>query len=952
MLKTPLVLRRRRLRAGKPQWARALALTVMTVLGLSAGLATVTGALLFGEVTAGLPSVEDFTSRFGSALAPELPATRLYDRTGQVLIYEALNPAAAERRWVDITAASPDRLPVFGQATLAIQDPAFWTHPGYEWQATVTSILGAPSSPTLTEQLVGHTLLPLEDASRPERIRRLRAAILAADLTRRYPKDQVLEWYLNTADYGNLAYGIDAAALTYFGKHAGDLSLAEAALLAGIPLHPSTNPTEAPEQADALKNEVLEAMRRTGFITADQLTRARAERITIKAVQTASVDGGWDYGRFAWEVLRETWGTDFSRWGGLRIITAEDHDLQLQAECVAETHLRRLQGGDPALVVSAADDSPCVAAGLLPALRPSDAGVDHHVETISAIILDPQTGEVLSVVGSPDAQHPAVSALYPLTYLAAFSRGYAPGTMVLDLPPEGNDVTAGDFKGPVRMRTALAGGLDMAAQRTFALAGSQNVILTARGMGIDLPDDLTSQPDTGSGGVTADVSLASLTTAFGVLANEGRWVGDERGERGITPISILRIEDADGVPLSTADAQSRALVSAPLAYLMNDVLSDDTALREAYGATDVLDIGRPAAVVLDAQPEGLDFWSVGYTRERAVGVWLGGGSAELPSGINALNGAAPVWHALLQYATRDLPAQDWSMPAGVSEIQVCDPSGLLPTQYCPRVVREVFIEGTQPANYDSLYQPLRVNRETGKLATLFTPIDLVEERVYLVPPPAAAAWAEAAGIEKPPTEYDTVLAGESGSSAVNIIRPEMFEYVRGRVTLRGAANPKGFEYYRLQYGQGLNPTRWVQIGADSQKAVTSGTLGEWDTDGLEGLYSVQLVVVYGDGKVSTDAVQVTVDNSAPQVSLVLPEPGTQTALAGGFLVIEAQVADELGIGGVEFLVDGELVGSATSAPYSLRWPAEAGEHAIVARATDHAGNVGESSPVQIVLPGG
>jgi membrane peptidoglycan carboxypeptidase len=774
---------------------------------------------------------------------------------------------------------------------------------------------------------------------------------LAADLTRRYPKDQVLEWYLNTADYGNLAYGIDAAALTYFGKHAGDLSLAEAALLAGIPLHPSTNPTEAPEQADALKNEVLEAMRRTGFITADQLTRARAEHITIKAVQTTSVGGGWDYGRFAWDALRDTWGTDFSRWGGLRILTAEDHDLQLQAECVAETHLRWLQGGDPGLVVSAADGSPCVAAGLLPALRPSDAGVDHHVETISAIILDPLTGEVLSVVGSPDVQHLAVSALYPLTYLAAFSRGYAPGTMILDLPPEGDDVTAGDFKGPVRMRTALAGGLGMAAQRTFALAGSQNVILIARGMGIDLPSDLTTQSETASGGVTADVSLVSLTTAFGVLANEGRWVGEERGERGIAPISILRIEDADGVPLSTADAQSRSLVSAPLAYLMNDVLSDDTALREAYGATDVLDIGRPAAVVLDAQPEGMDFWSVGYTRERAVGVWLGGGSAELPSGINALNGAAPVWHALLQYATRDLPAQDWSMPAGVSEIQVCDPSGLLPTQYCPRVVREVFIDGTQPANYDSLYQPLRVNRETGKLATLFTPIDLVEERVYLVPPPAAAAWAEAAGIEKPPTEYDTVLAGESGSSVVNILRPEMFVYVRGKVTLRGAANPKGFEYYRLQYGQGLNPTRWVQIGSDRQKAVASGALGEWDTDGLEGLYSVQLVVVYGGGQVSTDAVQVTVDNSSPQVLLVLPQPGTQTAPADGLLVIEARVADELGIARVEFLVDGESVGSAESAPYSLRWSAKAGEHMIAVQATDYAGNVGESDPIQIVVVG-
>ncbi len=384
---------------------------------------------------------------------------------------------------------------------------------------------------------------------------------------------------------------------------------------------------------------------------------------------------------------------------------------------------------------------------------------------------------------------------------------------------------------------------------------------------------------------------------------------------------------------------------------MNDVLSDETALREAYGATDVLDIGRPAALALDAQLGGMDFWSVGYTRERAVGVWLGGGGAERPSGVNVLNGAAPVWHALLQYATRDLPAQDWSMPAGVSEIQVCDPSGLLPTQYCPQVVREVFIEGTEPANYDSLYQPLRVDRETGKLATLFTPIDLVEERVYLVPPPAAAAWAEAAGIEKPPTEYDTVLAGESGSSIVNISRPEMFEYVRGKVVLRGAANPKGFEYYRLQYGQGLNPTRWVLIGADNQKAVASGTLGEWDTEGLEGLYSVQLVVVYGEGQVSTDAVQITVDNSPPAVSLVLPASGTQTLPLSGSLVIEADVADELGIAKVEFLVDGELVGSAESTPYSLRWSAEAGAHTITVRATDYAGNVGESDPIQIVVVG-
>jgi membrane peptidoglycan carboxypeptidase len=926
-----------------------LALALLGALGLTIGLGTVTGALLFGEVTAGLPSVQGYALRFGSAPALELPPARLFDRSGQVLIYEALNPAAVDRRWLEITAASPDRLPVFAQATLAFQDPAYWTHPGYDWRATLGAILGTPGPPTLSEQLVEHTLLPLEDAARPESVRRLRSAVLAADLTRRFAKDQILEWYLNTADYGNQAYGIDAAALTYFGKHAGELSLGEAALLAGIPLHPSTNPAEAPAKAAALKDEVLGAMARAGFITPEQRDRARAESIGVLTPQAPASGNGSDYGRYAWEGLERAWGSEFSRWGGLTILTAEDHDLQLQAECVAATHLQRLRGGDPGAVVAAADGSPCVAAGLLPPLRPSDAGVDHQVDALTAILLDPQAGEVLSVVGDPDAPRPAVAMLYPITYLAAFSRGYGPGTMVLDLPPDGEDLTAGSYRGPVRMRSALAGGLETAAQRTFALAGSENVNLIAREMGLDLPADLTSQPGTQGSLTTAEVSLASLTTAYGILANEGRWVGERSGEGGLAPISILRIEEWDGRTLSVASPQSRSLVSAPLAYLMNDVLSDETERREAFGVADVLGLGRPATVVVDARPGGRDFWSVGATRQRTVGAWLGGEGERLPSGVNPLNGAAPVWRALLLYATRDLPAQDWTIPAGVSEIQVCDPSGLLPTQYCPRVVREVFIDGTEPTNYDSLYQPLRVNRETGKLATLFTPIDQVEERVYLVPPPAAAAWAQAAGIEKPPTEYDTVLAGESGSFVVKLSRPEMFEYVRGTVALRGAAHPAEFEYYRLQYGQGLNPTRWVQIGADSRTGVASGALGVWDTEGLEGLYSVQLVVVYGEGQVSTDAVQVTVDNAPPRISLVLPEPGTLVMVAGGSLVIEAEVADELGLRLVEFFVDGERIGSFDSAPYSLRWVPEAGEHTITARATDHAGNVGESEAVQIAV---
>jgi len=953
---SPLVLRRRRARTSGPSWPRTLAVGLLGALGIVLGLVSVAGAFLFAEVTDGLPTVEGYPAQFGSSAAPQFRASRVYDRSGQVLLYEALNPAAANRRWLDIDAESTDRLPLFAQATLAFQAPTYWTHPRYDWRGAIGVILGRPSAPTLAEQLVEHTLLPLDDAGKPEAVRRLRTAILAGDLTRRFAKDQILEWYLNTADYGNLAFGIDAAALTYYGKRAGDLSLAEAAMLAGLALRPTTNPLEALTQATALRDEVLGAMLRAGFITPEQQTQARREPVALRPPSDQPSSAGSDYGRYAWDRLRESWGGSFSRWGGLMIITAEDHDLQLQTECVAATHLQRLQGGDPNLVVKAADGSPCLAAGLLPALRPSDAGTDHNLDGVAAMVVDPGTGEVLSVVGRVEDAHPAGSILYPVTYLAAFSRGYGPGTMVLDLPTGETGDPIGLFRGPVRMRMALAAGLVAATEQTFALTGSENVLRIAREMGFDLPEEPSSDTGTSGSAATATVSLEAGTNAYAILAHEGRWVGETQdpvqpdGSGGLVPITILRVEGVGGEILHAASPHTRALVSVSLAYLLNDVLSDETERRAEYGATDVLELGRPAGVVVDARPDGRATWAIGYTPERAVGVWLGSDGAEAPIGMNRLNGAAPVWHALLQYATRDLAPQGWTMPPGVREIQVCDPSGLLPTQYCPRVVREVFIDGTEPTSYDTLYQPLRVNRETGKLATLFTPIDQVEERVYLVPPPAAAAWAQASGIERPPSEYDTFLAGEPGSGAADITQPEMFKLVRGVVTLRGKANPKGFEYFRVQYGQGLNPTRWVQIGSDSRTPVASGTLAVWDTQGLDGLYSVQLVVVYGEGQVTTDAVQVTVDNAPPRVRLVLPQPGTPAGVAAGdLLVIEADVFDELGVSRVEFLVDGQRVGVIESAPYSVRWTAQTGDHAILVRAYDQTGNVGESELVRVVI---
>ncbi len=170
MLTTPLVRRRRRARSGGPAWPRALVLALLGALGLTIGLGTVTGALLFGEVTSGLPSVQGYELRFGSAPALELPPARLYDRSGKNLIYEALNPAAVDRRWLEITAASPDRLPVFAQATLAFQDPAYWTHPGYDWRGDAGCNSGHPG-PADAVRATGRAHAPASGGCRPVRIR-------------------------------------------------------------------------------------------------------------------------------------------------------------------------------------------------------------------------------------------------------------------------------------------------------------------------------------------------------------------------------------------------------------------------------------------------------------------------------------------------------------------------------------------------------------------------------------------------------------------------------------------------------------------------------------------------------------------------------------------------------------------------------------------------------------
>jgi membrane carboxypeptidase/penicillin-binding protein PbpC len=349
-------------------------------------------------------------------------------------------------------------------------------------------------------------------------------------------------------------------------------------------------------------------------------------------------------------------------------------------------------------------------------------------------------------------------------------------------------------------------------------------------------------------------------------------------------------------------------------------------------------------------PEATDGWTIGFTPTRVVGVRVAGEAGQPMDGVDILNGAAPVWHALMRYAVRDLSPEGWQVPPGISVVDVCDPSGYLPTPYCPNVAREVFLAGTEPTHPDTLFQPYRINRETGKLATLFTPVDMVEERVYFVPPPEAEAWARQAGLEPPPTEYDTYVAGPVNPD-VRLTEPQPFVLLHDIATIRGAARGEDFDVYRIRFGEGLNPSGWIQIGEDGERPVDLGLLARWDTTGLDGLYTLQLMVVHGDGTVETTHVPVTIDNQPPQARLVLPEPGARfTWPESRELLLEVEASDNSGVVRVDFYLDAFRVGTSDSEPWSMRWPlGEAGQHVVTVRVTDRAGNVVETDPVSITV---
>jgi membrane carboxypeptidase/penicillin-binding protein PbpC len=270
---------------------------------------------------------------------------------------------------------------------------------------------------------------------------------------------------------------------------------------------------------------------------------------------------------------------------------------------------------------------------------------------------------------------------------------------------------------------------------------------------------------------------------------------------------------------------------------------------------------HPVAATAGQTADGRSTWAIGYMPQLVIGAWVGQSNAESSRTVGTVSGfgaTAPL-RALMDWAVQTLQPGGWEQPPGLIELEVCDPSGLLPTADCP-IISELFIEGTQPTARDTVFQPVYVNRETGRLATVATPPYLVERRIYQVFPPAAAEWAREAGLAVPPTEYDTLITHTTiGKGIAAIEEPGPFAVISGEVVIKGTASGDGFTFYRLSYFPGLYPEEVWLIADEETEPKTNAVIGIWDTSGLEeGVYTLLLTAVNEDGTFAEASVPVSI----------------------------------------------------------------------------------------------
>ncbi|MBN1265418.1 MAG: transglycosylase domain-containing protein [Anaerolineales bacterium] len=939
----------RELREAKPSWLTRAGGTVLIFSTVAVLLFSITVFLIgleYSSLAAAYPAVSRIETYFGSPGSGVFIPTRFYDNTGTFLLYEAVHPNASSRQWLGFGAddsAIPD---LVVQATLSFQPDAF-VSPGL-----LDGVVGVRSSvgdrfPSIAEQLLQVSLHRSSSFQTEHLLEPWIKKQLIYDLQSSYSEEQLLEWYLNAAYYGNMAYGFDAAGLVYFGKHAQDLSLAEITMLAPLPLNPSANPVDNPVNARAAQEKTLRAMVSEGYISRQEARLALSEPIDLQQGIEESVPAGL---AVFWQALVQE-APDIERRIGMIVTTSIDLKLQQQAACAA-LQITRLAGGG---TLEAIDPSCQADQELMPVLSSmleQQPDIDKKNWEPAWMIADPQTGMVLSFGGDIQRSHPLGSAIDPVFYLAAYAYGSSPSTMVIDLPDGRPDTDPPHtYAGPVRMRTALKNGYPGARQQVVDLVGMESIAAIAQQLGLS-PWPSSAGEQSPRLFMDTSASLLQIAQIHAVWANDGRSVGAAAPETkqgasslsGLNPVFINTVEDVSGSLFST-ETNERFVVSRQLAFLLSDSLRSTNYEYSEPGYPSEFSNHR-WATHLGATEDGAGWWVMGFSPDYVVGVWMDG--QVLPQSLSKIDGTPPVvlWDALAAVAAGSGDIGTWDVPPGLEWVEVCDPSGLLPTADCPLVVEEVFISGSAPQAYDNLYQRIQVHRETGRLATVYTLESEIEEKLVLTLPMEAQQWGGAAGFTRIPETYETIRVQDLQGENLRITTPQPFQMVSGNVSIAAIIESSEYVSSRILFGAGLNPNRWTLLKEQQLNPQQEKISLVWDTGTLSGLYILQAALQDESNHTTFYSIPVLVDNSPPQAAVTVWTEDLDVE-GGDVVVLEISAEDNYGISRVELFLDGEELHEWAEPPYELRLTVKSGVYELYASVMDTAGQTSTSETITL-----
>jgi penicillin-binding protein 1A len=632
----------------------------------------------------------------------DLPSTsrlEMIEPTLKTVVYGADSTVVGEF-YIEDRALVPlsDLPPHLVDAFIAVEDRKFYSHWGVDLfgitRAVIKNIMAGQTvqgGSTITQQLARNLFDMFENTL----TRKIKEALLAMRIERAYSKDEILEMYLNQIYFGAGAHGVEAAAQTFFGKHAKELAIGESTLLAGLPKNPRDySPITHLDRALQRRATVLEAM-----VDTDKLTRAEADSIgaaevTIRPGKTGNDEFAAYFLEEIRQYLEEKYGADRVYRDGLKVYTGLDHALQSAAEDSIESYLRRIETVRGYKQTMARYEA-ALAKG-------DELGPPTYLQG-AAVAIDVKTGLVRAMVGGRNYKHSKFnravqakrqpgSAFKPFIFCAAIENGYTPADILLDAPivldlPNGDvwkpENYSRTFEGEVTMRHALNASINIAAIRLLMAMGPSEAIDVAHRLGIK--SDLENVYSLALG--VSEVTLLELTNAYATIA-----AGGMRGE----PILISKLEDREGRVLEENSILREEVLDPKVNYMLTSLLS--SVMNEGFGhGARIAGFNEPAGGKTGTTDLNTDAWFVGFTRELAVGVWTGFDEKKtMGDGMTGGAVSLPTWTAIMKTAYRGRHAAQFQVPEGIESRVICELTGLLATEACPKIRREVFIAGTEP----------------------------------------------------------------------------------------------------------------------------------------------------------------------------------------------------------------------------------------------------------------